>query len=431
MTLLLKKVACVPNLFAYVRFFLYLCAVFCKTEQIMYNKQFLDTMRKSILSVALCMFAALTMTAQEVDKSKVTGNADAAAKAGADLQKLENGDKAWKFDGTVGLNAAATGLVNWAAGGKNNVNGIVYAKLHLLYHKDAIAWETNFDTDFGLTWIDQDEDAFQKSSDNIKLATKFGWEFKTNWYLTVLGSFQSQYALGRSYETGYNPIISKWLAPSYTDVSVGIDWKKSYNGADFSIYLSPVAGRVTTAYIGDKWNNKYSAEYDKEMGTTGYNLREALQSSIGTYKYDDNGDKVWRNARAEFGLSFKGAIAYTYNDFKLSTTLALFTPYAGKGFDLKEAYDKNHGAGAWDALPDADRYFKYSNKNRQFGLFDVDWDVALSYQFLKCLQVTLQTSLKYYPGTLIEKVDKTTGVASMAERCQFKGVIGLGVGYSF
>jgi len=393
-------------------------------------------MQKKFLSVALCMFAALTMTAQEVDKATVTGNAEAAAKAGDDLKKLEAGEKAWKFDGTVGLNAAATGLVNWAAGGKNNVNGIAYAKLHLLYHKDAVAWETNFDTDFGMTWIDQKEDPFQKSSDNIKLATKFGWEFKPTWYLTVLGSFQSQYANGRNYIDGYNNIISKWLAPSYTDISVGIDWKKSVNGADFSIYLSPVAGRITTAYVGDAWNKKYNDEYHAayaagEIAAEDYNpqfdFREELQTLNGTYKFDDKGEKVWRNARAEFGLSFKGAIAYTYNDFKLGTTLALFTPYQGKGFELKKAYDAANGAGAWDALPANDRYFEYSNMNRHFGMFDVDWDVNLSYQFLKCLQVTLQTSLKYYPGTLI--ADKE-GV-NMSERCQFKGIIGLGVGYSF
>ena len=376
-------------------------------------------MRKSILSVALCLMAALPMMAQEVDKAKVTDNADAAAKAGADLQKLENGEKAWKFDGTIGLNAAATGLINWAAGGKNNVNGIAYAKLHLLYHKNAIAWETNFDTDFGLTWIDQKEDAFQKSSDNIKLATKFGWEFHPTWYLTVLGSFQSQYALGRNYQDGYNPIISKWLAPSITDVSVGIDWKKSYNGADFSIYLSPIAGRITTAYIGDAWNNRYNKEYqdayaagliDPSKYDPNYDLRTELQESYGTYKYTDATTKEYRNFRAEFGLSFKGAIAYTYQDFKLSTTLALFTPYQGKGFDLNGS----------------NPYFKYSNCNRYFGMFDVDWDVALSYQFLKCLQVTLQTSLKYYPGTLIENAN-----GDLAERVQFKGVLGIGVGYSF
>ena len=405
------------------------------------------------LFLSVCMIGAImfisapSLNAQDVDKAVVTGNADAAQAAGDDLKKVDTGDKAWKFDGVIGLNAAATGLVNWAAGGKNNVNGVAFAKLHLLYHKDAIAWETNFDTDFGVTWIDQAEDAFQKSSDNIKLATKFGWEFHPTWYLTVLGTFQSQYAIGRDYVAGYNPAISKWLAPSYTDISIGIDWKKSYNGADFSIYLSPLAGRIATAYVGEAWNKKYTKEaylgdlqyavdhaedaiaktaaeeaykaaeiiydaggYDAEIAAH-TDFRSGLQSKYGTYTYDQaTGNKVFRDFRAEFGLSFKGSIAYKYENLTLGTTLALFSPYQGKGFDLKGA----------------DPYFQYSNLNRYFGHFDVDWDVAISYQFLKVLNVTLSTSLKYYNGTLIADKD-----GNMAERVQFKSVLGLGIGYSF
>ncbi|MEE1096429.1 MAG: DUF3078 domain-containing protein [Paludibacteraceae bacterium] len=380
-------------------------------------------MRK-LFSLFVCTLAAVSLSAQTVDKATVTSNADAAAKAATDLKKVDTGDKAWKFDGSLGLNAAATGLVNWAAGGKNNVNGIAYVKLHLLYHKDAIAWETNFDTDFGMTWIDQDEDALQKSSDNIKLATKFGWEFKENWYLTALAGFQSQYALGRDYVTGYNNPISKWLAPSYTDISVGIDWKKSYKGADFSVYLSPIAGRISTAYVSEACNKKYNEEYAKETGDNTYDFRTALQEKYGTYTYNkETGAKELRDFRAELGLSFKGAIAYTYKDFKVSTTLALFTPYQGKGYNVREMWEKENLGMAW---ADSGNYFEYSNNNRYFGHFDVDWDVAMSYQFLKCLQVTLQTSLKYYNGTLIANHE---GIQS--ERVQFKGVIGLGVGYSF
>ena len=379
---------------------------------------------QKLFSLFVCTLAAVSLSAQTVDKATVTSNADAAAKAATDLKKVDTGDKAWKFDGSLGLNAAATGLVNWAAGGKNNVNGIAYVKLHLLYHKDAIAWETNFDTDFGMTWIDQDEDALQKSSDNIKLATKFGWEFKENWYLTALAGFQSQYALGRDYVTGYNNPISKWLAPSYTDISVGIDWKKSYKGADFSVYLSPIAGRISTAYVSEAWNKKYNEEYAKETGDNTYDFRTALQEKYGTYTYNkETGAKELRDFRAELGLSFKGAIAYTYKDFKVSTTLALFTPYQGKGYNVREMWEKENPGMAW---ADSGNYFEYSNNNRYFGHFDVDWDVAMSYQFLKCLQVTLQTSLKYYNGTLIANHE---GVQS--ERVQFKGVIGLGVGYSF
>ena len=382
---------------------------------------------KRNLFLSLCLIAVSAVFAQEVDKKHVTAAADQAQSAAAALKAVDTGEKAWKFDGSLGLNAAATGLVNWAAGGKNNVNGIAYVKLHLLYHKDAIAWETNFDTDFGMTWIDQDEDALQKSSDNIKLATKFGWEFKENWYLTALAGFQSQYALGRDYVTGYNNPISKWLAPSYTDISVGIDWKKSYKGADFSVYLSPIAGRISTAYVSEVWNKKYNEEYAKETGDNTYDFRTALQEKYGTYTYNkETGAKELRDFRAELGLSFKGAIAYTYKDFKVSTTLALFTPYQGKGYSLKDAYEIRNGVGSWELRDKNENYFEWSRNNRYFGHFDVDWDVAMSYQFLKCLQVTLQTSLKYYPGTLIANHE---GIQS--ERVQFKGVIGVGVGYSF
>lgn len=376
-------------------------------------------MKRFNILVFFCILTVSTMYAQ-VDKATVTKQAEAAKKAGDALKSADTGEKAWKFDGVLGLNAAATGLVNWTAGGKNNVNGLAYAKLHLLYHKDAIAWETNFDTDFGMTWIDQDEDAFQKSSDNIKLATKFGWEFKQNWYLTALASFQSQYANGREYVAGYNPVISKWLAPSYTDISLGVDWKTSVSGCDFSVYLSPVAGRIATAYVGDAWNEKYSKEFDDNMGTQGYNLREVLQEKYGTYKYDKLGEKIYHNVRAELGLSLKGAIAYKYENLTLGTTLQLFTPYQGKGYNLKEAYEAANPGLTYND------YFEYSNLNRSFGHFDVDWDVAISYQFLKVLNVTLSTSMKYYPGTLIE--DKN-GVQK--ERIQFKSVLGVGIGYSF
>jgi len=77
---------------------------------------------------------------------------------------------------------------------------------------------------------------------------------------------------------------------------------------------------------------------------------------------------------------------------------------------------------------------------RSFGNIDVDWTTTLSYQFLKCLQVTLLTDFRYYNGVKIPKkyTDESYPVASYnpnhehsAERVQFKGTIGFGLGYSF
>ena len=338
-------------------------------------------MKKYLLSIfSLCL--AATMVAQEAEQTP----------------------SPWDFSGVVGLNASATGLVNWAAGGNNNVNGVAFGKVRLLYNENNLSWETNLNLEYGLSYIDQKNDPFQKSSDVIDFNTKFGWQFHKAWYLTASAGFKSQFAFGRAYDgtEAADPINSKFLSPSYTDISVGIDWKPN---SIFSLYLSPVAGKITTAYVGD-------AVEEANPG-----LRQQMQDKYATWVYskeanaDGTYDKIYKNAKAELGLSFKGGINYTYKDLKIITTLGLFTPYA---WDKTEMFDAEN------------KFIGYRDNNRRFGNFDVDWDAAISYQFLKCLNVTLSTSLKYYNGVKIADKD---GVS--AERVQFKGILGLGVGYSF
>jgi hypothetical protein len=310
----------------------------------------------------------------------------------------------WSCSGVLGLNASATGFVNWAAGGNNNVTGVAFGKVRLLYSANNISWDTNLDMEYGLSYIDQEYDPFQKSSDKLNFNTKLGWQFHKAWYLTAAAGFKSQFAYGRAYggTDADDPIISKFLSPSYTDISVGIDWKPN---SIFSVYLSPVAGQITTAYVGDA----------VEAANPG--LRQQMQDKYATWTYskqvnaDGTYDKIYKNYKAELGLTLKGSINYTYKDFKIITSVALFTPYA---WDKTEMFDAEK------------KFIGYRDNNRRFGNFDVDWDAALSYQFLKCLNVTLSTSLKYYNGV---KIANAEGI--LAERVQFKGTLGLGIGYSF
>ena len=86
-----------------------------------------------LISFAMAFLAAvLSSFAQNVDKSLVSKKAEEAKKAAEELKKVDTGDKIWTFSGVVGTNAAATGMVNWAAGGKNSVNGIAFARLRIL-----------------------------------------------------------------------------------------------------------------------------------------------------------------------------------------------------------------------------------------------------------------------------------------------------------
>ena len=368
----------------------------------------------------------------------------------------EEAPKPWKVSGVVGLNANATGLWNWAAGGNNSVGGVTFGKVKLLYAENAYQWESNLDIEYGLNWVDQKYDKLQKTSDHLKFDTKFGWEFAPTWFLTASAAFQTQMALGRSYsgDDQYDPIHSAILAPSYTDISVGIDWKKSVNGADFSLYLSPVAGRITSAYICDKWNNRYTkeawlaadptrteADWSDDVFSvlkdTHGDLLTAIQETNGTWIYDKQNVKQYRTYTAELGLNFKATINYTYKDFKLATTLTLFTPYKwdkvkmyeyDNGIELANYTEKQMADNNYD-IANA-QFLGYRDNNRRFGNFDVDWTVLVSYQFLKCLNVTLSTDLKYINGLKIDKVD-AEGNVHAAERVQFMGILGLGVGYSF
>ena len=365
---------------------------------------------KKIMFLA-CMMASMMAHAQEVDKEKVQTQAEAAAKALKDLKKVDTGDQIWKFSGVTGLNAAATSLSNWAAGGNDNVNGVLFGRMRLLYHKDKIAWDSNLDLEYGMSYIDQPHDKVQKSSDRIKLNTKVGYEFAKKWYATALVGFNTQFALGRSYEGkgDDNPIISKFMAPAYTDVSVGVDWKPN---DIISVYASPIAGRFTTVAVSDAMNREYRDLYPEEGG-----IERILKEKYAVWKYDDNDNKDYSmNTRAELGFSVKAALNYSIKDLKITSTLGLYTPYA---YDKKEI-------NIYKNDPEKTPVYRYRDNNRRIGNFDVDWDVALSYQLFKCLQMTFSTSMKYYNGVMIADKD-----GNEAERVQFKTILGVGVGYNF
>jgi len=384
-------------------------------------------MKKAFLFVA-AMCTMLPMMAQE-----------------AATEEAKPKDFAWS--GIIGLNANATGMVNWAAGGKNNIAGTVFGKVRCLYDKEGLMWDTHLDAEYGLTYLDQENDKLQKSTDHLKFDTKVGWGFAKQWYLTVNGAFQTQFDLGRDYKgmNNANPIISNILAPSYTDISVGIDWKPN---SIFSVYLSPVAGRITTAYVNNKTNERWKGltrdQYAfQNPGATpeelakidDYNLRQSLQEAYGVWKYDDMGDngyhKKYMDAKAELGLTLKGGIDWSYKDLKIITHVVLFTPYAWDKTKLYQYADgsiyseKQLQTKGWEIDPEL--YIGYRDNNRRFGNFDVDWDVAISYSVLKVLNITLTTNLKYVNGL---KIPDSQGTHA-TERVQFLANLGLGVSYAF
>lgn len=333
-------------------------------------------MKRNLLLMTLAaIFIGMPMLKAQDDEAKKA--AEEAMKTKVKAAEITDSVKYWKFTGMVGLNATQTQLVNWAAGGNNNITGVVYANLTLSYKKKKLAWDSNLDTEIGELYSSDLNPRWRKSNDKLNVYSKLGYELAKSWYLSILGSFKTQYAPGYEYANdadGNKTLISKWASPSYTDLSIGIDWKPN---DIFTIYVSPIAGRLT---------------YCRDSTLRGHYGIPELEREDGTFYRPA--------ANAALGLSIKGGINYTkIKNLKIISTVTLFTPY--------------------------------TSKVQSFGNFDVDWDFAISYNFLKCLSVSLMTSLKYYDQVLIDGPGRNGFPGYPAPRVQFKEMLGLGIGYSF
>lgn len=335
-------------------------------------------MKKIFLLFSVFAFAFTWVSAQVDEKTA----AEEALKTKVKAAEIDSA-KHWKCTGIVGLNAAQTGLFNWAAGGNNNVTGFVYANVTLSYKKNKWTWDSNLDTELGLMYsADYVRYPWRKANDKLNFTTKVGYQMHPQWYLTLLGSFRSQYASGMDYkkvdagEELEPTLISKWLSPSYTDLALGIEYRPN---DIFTIGVYPVAGRMTTCTY------------------------EPLRPSYGLPMRDDS---TFKPVALNMGLRINGGINYTLvKNLKIISTITLFTPYTAR------IHDEEHG--------------------QNFGNFDVDWDVAIAYSFLKVFSVSVMTSLKYYEKVMIDGPAWGKYHEGPRARVQFKEVIGVGIGYSF
>jgi hypothetical protein len=104
------------------------------------------------------------------------------------------------------------------------------------------------------------------------------------------------------------------------------------------------------------------------------------------------GVPIDKTVTASIGMTFRAGIVYDgVKNLRIATNLVLYTPY--------------------------------NDPAQKFGSPNVDWDVMITYQFLKVLNVSLTTNLKYYPKVLFEEPHP--------RRVQFQEILGIGVAYSF
>lgn len=273
----------------------------------------------------------------------------------------------WKNKAIMGLNATQASFVNWSAGGRNNIAALAFFDGSANYLNGKTKWDNSLKLSLG--GIKYANSPLQKTDDQIDLQTAYGYGFKKPWYFTVLGGFKSQFMDGFVFPND-SVRTSKFLAPGYVNLSLGIEYVPNEN---FKAFLSPLSGKFTF-------------------------VRDEVLSNAGAFGvdpaiYDDLGNVVTpgKQFRAELGAYLR--VVYNKELMKnvvLKSRLELFSNYMDNPQNI-----------------------------------DVNAEMIMSFKVNKWFSAALQMNLLYD-----DDIDVRDSDGNLGPRTQFKQVISLGISYT-
>ncbi|MDR0753934.1 MAG: DUF3078 domain-containing protein [Prevotellaceae bacterium] len=222
----------------------------------------------------------------------------------------------FKFNGSPTLSLTQTSFSNWSSGGANSIAGVAMVGLKSVYTETRFTWETTLDMAYGLTYQESD---FLKNNDKIDFLTKFGLRSSKKWYYSLAVQLKTQFDKG--YKTYPPPdkskYTSKFMAPGYLIVSLGMDYKPT---KELSFMLSP-----------------FSAKYTFVLDT--------MLSNRGNY-----GVEHGRKSLAETGSLIKATYSKTFKSKStLNSSLELFSSWVNNfgNVDISWEFDWNIKINKW------------------------------------------------------------------------------------
>lgn len=324
--------------------------------------------KQSYLFLAILMMGFSFATAQVTDAEKQLR-----------AQSKDSLD-GWKTTGVFGANLSQTSLTNWAAGGQNSfaVNG--FFNLSANYKKDKNVWDNSLDMGYGLLREGKDK-KFLKTDDKIDFISKFGRQAFKNFYYATMLNFRTQMAPGFNYPND-SVVISDWLAPAYTVVAVGLDYKPNKY---FSAFIAPITGKLTLI------NNQ--------------KLADAGAFGVEKAKFDNNGVMISKGERTK--KEFGGYIRIIYSRNK-------FTPEVLKNLSFTTKVDL------------------FSNYLENPQNIDINWETLITLKVNKYITVSINNNMIYDDDVIIKIDNNEDGILDInGPRLQIKNIIGVGLAYKF
>ena len=286
----------------------------------------------------------------------------------------------FSFHCNYGLNINQLSLSNWAAGGENTWTGKAFANISLIYHKKKLEQKLVGAFAFGISRFG--DKRIEKQDDKIDLTYSLSIDSKTQWNISSVVTFNTQFAEGYKYPND-STVISSFFAPAYLTLSSGYSYKTK--NEHFQILFSPMAGKVTFVM----------------------NQELADKGSFGVKKgyYDEDGNWVpGENIAASIGvnviINYKQPIGKSIH---YATILNTFYNYIERRDD--------------DRLR-----------------LDVNWENTINFAITKYLSTILFVHLKYDHNAtfpVYEEIEGVQTVVGNVPKLQFKESIGIAFLHKF
>ena len=284
------------------------------------------------------------------------------------------------FHGSYGLNISQLALSNWAAGGENSWAGKAFANFSLVYHKRKFEQKLMGAFAFGISRFA--DKRIEKQDDKIDLTYSLSLDSKTQWNLSGVVTFNTQFANGYKYPND-STVISTFFAPAYLTLSLGYTYKTK--NERFQILLSPVAGKITFVM-------------DQEL---------ADQGAFGVKKGYYNQDGLWipgENINAALGVNI----------------IINYKQPIGKNIRYNTVFNT---------------FFNYVERRNDNRLpIDVNWENTVNFIINKFLTTTLFVHLKYDHNTMFPVYEEIEGVQTVVDnvpKLQLKESVGIAFVHRF
>jgi hypothetical protein len=196
--------------------------------------------------------------------------------------------KVWNFGGLASFNFSQVSLTNWAAGGRSSTSGVALFNVFGNYKKDNISWENSLDMGYGI--LKEQGNETVKSNDKFDFNSKFGLKASEKFYYSTLFNFKTQFAPGYNYPNT-NDAISRFLAPAYLTLSLGIDYKPN---KILSLFVSPLTGKMTVV----------SDQELSDLGSFGVGPGKRTRAEVGSFAKIELKTEVMKNVSLNSKVDF-------------------------------------------------------------------------------------------------------------------------------